>query len=80
MHQGSEKFLEASGSDLVQVTLGILQLLSQVLTHLVVLLPLGLVVSESTRDITLLSQCFDYIFSIIFVYNNAVDLILIFVL
>jgi len=47
MHESSEKLLEASNSDAVKTSLGILKLLDELFTLLLVLFPLLLVVAES---------------------------------
>lgn len=80
MHESSEKLLEASDSYAVKASLSIIEFLNKLYTSLLVLLPLGFVVSELSRNVTLFSECLHYIISVIFVYDNTVNLILIFVL
>jgi len=80
MHEGSEELLETSHGDTIEASLSVLKLFSKLATCLLVLFPLSFVVGESLRHITLSSECLDYIISVIFVYDNTVNLILIFVL
>lgn len=80
MHEGSEELLEAGNCDTVKTSLSVLKLFSKLTTCLLVLFPLSFVVGEGFRHITLSSECLDYIISVIFVYDNTVNLILIFVL